>query len=133
MFALINYVCVQLCLTLRPHRLQPTRPLPMGFSRQEYWSRLPFSPPRDLLHPGMKPISPVSPAMAGRFLPLCHLGNPSMVPIKLNQYNSNYFYFKIEQNPFSSTQLNVYIHTTLLSHSPHQYNFTIPGNFCLGR
>ena len=27
---------------LRPHGLQPTRLLPMGFSRQEYWSGLPF-------------------------------------------------------------------------------------------
>ena len=67
MYALINYVCVQLYLTLRPHGLQPTRPLPMGFSRQEYWNRLPFPPPGDLLHPGMKPISPASSAMAGRF------------------------------------------------------------------
>ena len=30
----------------------------MGFSRQEYWSGLPFSPPRDLLHLGIEPGSP---------------------------------------------------------------------------
>ena len=28
-------------------------PLSMGFSRQEYWSRLPFSSPGDLPDPGM--------------------------------------------------------------------------------
>ena len=33
-------------------------PLSMGFSRQEYWSRLPFSPPRDLPDLGMDPESP---------------------------------------------------------------------------
>ena len=41
-------------------------PLSMGFSRQRYWSGLPFPPPGDL-HPGIKPESPVSPALAGRF------------------------------------------------------------------
>ena len=32
-------------------------PLSMGFSRQEYWSGLPFLSPRDLPHPGIKPAS----------------------------------------------------------------------------
>ena len=39
-------------------------PLSMGFSRQEYWSGLPFPPPGDLPDPR---IDPVSPALAGRF------------------------------------------------------------------
>ena len=30
----------------------------MGFSRQEYWSGLPFPSPDDLLSPGIKPGSP---------------------------------------------------------------------------
>ena len=33
-------------------------PLSMGFSRQEYWSGLPFPSPRDLPHPGTEPGSP---------------------------------------------------------------------------
>ena len=33
-------------------------PLSMGFSRQEYWSGLPFHSPRDLPDPGIKPGSP---------------------------------------------------------------------------
>ena len=33
-------------------------PLSMGFSRQEYWSGLPFSSPGDLLNPGIEPRSP---------------------------------------------------------------------------
>ena len=32
--------------------------LPMGFSRQEYWSGLPRSPPGDLSDPGTEPWSP---------------------------------------------------------------------------
>ena len=39
----------------------------MGFSRQEYWSGLPCPPPRDLTDPGIKPVSLMSPALAGRF------------------------------------------------------------------
>ena len=31
--------------------------LSMGFSRQEYWSGLPFSSPGDLLNPGISPRS----------------------------------------------------------------------------
>ena len=42
-------------------------PLSMGFSRQEYWSGLPFPPPGDLLNTGIKPVSLISPASAGRF------------------------------------------------------------------
>ena len=33
-------------------------PLSMGFSRQEYWSGLPFPSPGDLPNPGIKPVSP---------------------------------------------------------------------------
>ena len=42
-------------------------PLSMGFSRREYWSRLPFPSPGDLPNLGIKPASPVFPALAGRF------------------------------------------------------------------
>ena len=42
-------------------------PLSMGFSRQEYWSGLPLPLPEDLLDPGIKLMSPASPALAGRF------------------------------------------------------------------
>ena len=37
----------------------------MGFSRQEYWSRLPGPPPGDLPNSGTKPTSLMSPALAG--------------------------------------------------------------------
>ena len=42
-------------------------PLSMEFSRQEYWSRLPFLPPGNLLHPEIQPKSLASPALAGGF------------------------------------------------------------------
>ena len=33
-------------------------PPSMGFSRQEYWSEVPFPSPGDLPNPGIKPMSP---------------------------------------------------------------------------
>ena len=33
-------------------------PLSMGFSRQEYWSGVPFPSPGDLPNPGIEPRSP---------------------------------------------------------------------------
>ena len=33
-------------------------PLSMKFSRQEYWSELPFPSPGDLPDPGIQPMSP---------------------------------------------------------------------------
>ena len=48
--------------------------LSMGFSGQEYWSRLPFPPPQDLTKPGSKPTSPVSSALQVVSLPLNHWG-----------------------------------------------------------
>ena len=56
---------VRLFVTPWTVALQPL--LFMGFSRQEYWGRLPFPPPGDLPDPGVAPTSPVSPALVGRF------------------------------------------------------------------
>ena len=42
-------------------------PLPMEFSRQVYWSELPFATPGDLPDPGIELESLVSPALAGGF------------------------------------------------------------------
>ena len=40
----------------------------MGFSRQNYWSRVLYPPPGDLPDPGIDPMSLKSPALAGGFL-----------------------------------------------------------------
>ena len=48
--------CVQLFVT--PWTVSHQAPLSMGFSRQEYWSGLPFPSPGDLPGPGIKPRSP---------------------------------------------------------------------------
>ena len=52
-------------------------PLSMGFSRQEYWNGLPFPPPGNLPNPGIKPVSLMSPALAGGFLTNSVIGGRS--------------------------------------------------------
>ena len=41
-----------------PQTVAHQAPLSMGFSRQEYWSGLPFPSPGDLPDPGIEPRSP---------------------------------------------------------------------------
>ena len=45
-------------LYVTPWTVAHQAPLPMEFSRQEYWSGLPFPPPGDLPDPGIEPGSP---------------------------------------------------------------------------
>ena len=52
---------------MTPQTVACQSPLSMGFSRQEYWDRLPFPPPGDLPDPGMEPASLMSPVLAGEF------------------------------------------------------------------
>ena len=56
--------CSALCNTME---CIPQAPLSMGFSRQEYCSGLVCPPPGDLPGPGIKSMSPMSLAFAGRF------------------------------------------------------------------
>ena len=51
-------------------------PLSMEFSRQGYWSRLPFPPPGDLPYPRIEPTSLASPALAGGFFTTVAPGKP---------------------------------------------------------
>ena len=51
-------------------------PLSMGFSRQEYWSGLPYHPPRDLSDPEIEPTSLISPALQADSLPTGAPGKP---------------------------------------------------------
>ena len=64
--------------SLPPQGLEPTgTPLSMELSRQEYWSGLPVPPPGDCPNSGIKPASPVAPALAGWFFTTAPLGSPT--------------------------------------------------------
>ena len=68
----ISVVTIRCACSVVPDSCDPMdcshkAPLSMGFFRQEYCSELPFPTPGDLPDPGTEPLSPVSPALAGRF------------------------------------------------------------------
>ena len=73
MLILTRFVCVYACALSRvqlfvtlwtvAHQASPS----VEFSRQEYWSGLPFPSPEDLPNPGIKPTPPTSPTLADRF------------------------------------------------------------------
>ena len=54
-------------LSAAPGTVARQAPLSTGFSRQEYWSGLPFPPLGDLPDPGIEPEVLMCPALAGRF------------------------------------------------------------------
>ena len=79
-----NYSCViHVCSVSTLHLLFVTpwtaahhTPLSMGFSRQEYWSGLPFPPPGDFPCSGTETVSSMSPAWQADSLPLSQWGHP---------------------------------------------------------
>ena len=68
---------VQLCMT--PWTAAYQAPLSMGFSKQEYWSGLPFPSPGDLPDSGIEPRSPALQADTLLFEPP---GKPSPLNLK---------------------------------------------------
>ena len=82
---LICYVCVlshvRLFVTL--WTVAAMLLCPCGLSRQEYWSGLPFPPPEDLPDPGMEPIFPTSPSLAGRFF---SMESPGKHPVLVGKH-----------------------------------------------
>ena len=71
-----RYVLSCVWLFATPWSVTCQAPLSMGFSRQEYWSGLPFPPPGELPDPR---IEPRSPALQVDSLPLSLWGSPMYI------------------------------------------------------
>ena len=99
--------------------------LSMEFSRQEYWSGLPFLPPGDCPNPGIRPVSP---ALAGWFFTTEPLGSPDYdvtTTFKIsvasnNKYSEVFPPFKIK--PF----LEILWEAFPLSHWEELYHIRMP-------
>ena len=82
--------------SLRPHRLAYQAPPSMRFSRQEYWSGLPFPSPGDRPNPGIEPGSPALEADAltseplGNIMPNAGL-HEAQTGVKIAERNINSF------------------------------------------
>ena len=94
-FLLITFPCQVSCccywvtkscptLLWPPWTIARQVPLSMGFSRQEYWSGLPYPSPRVLPQLRIKSASPTRHADS---LPLSHPGSPSVLNLLLKNLN----------------------------------------------
>ena len=73
--------------SFRPHGLEPTRLLcPWGFSKQEYWSRLPWPPLGDLPNLGIESRSPALQIDSLPSEPLGKSKNTGLVSLSLLQW-----------------------------------------------
>ena len=70
-------------LFVTPRTIAHQAPLSIKFSRQEYWSELPFPPPGDLSTPGTEPASPAS---AGGFSTTEPSGKPPCIPSSMKYW-----------------------------------------------
>ena len=67
----------------------------MRFPKQESWSGLPVSPPGDFPDPEVQPMSPASPALAGRFF--------TTEPSQCKDASDSQGLMRLRQNSISST------------------------------
>ena len=82
--------CVQYFAT--PWTAAEQAPLSMEFSRQEYWSGLPFPTRGDLPDPGME-LTSTSPALQVDSLLLSHWGKPVYKRYQRKFLNKVFFFF----------------------------------------
>ena len=87
------FSCVQLFLV--PWIIVCQAPVSTDFSRQEYWSELTFSTPRDLPDPGIEPESLMSPALEGRFFTSDATWEAQLSKTWINYSFSLLFFFSI--------------------------------------
>ena len=91
-------VHAQSCLTLRDPMdcSPPSSSVYIGFSRQEYWSGLPFPTPRNLPDPGIKPASLASPALTGGFFTTEPPGKPVLLVCIIYFHHCKYLFALIQ-------------------------------------
>ena len=89
-YNIVKQLCVCVCVCVLSHvwlfatscTVACHALLSMEFSRQEYWSRLPFPTLGDLSHPGIEPTSLKPPVLAGGFFTTVSLGKPTILQEK---------------------------------------------------
>ena len=137
---IIDCFVLQSCLTVTPWTVAPQAPISMGFSRQEYWSGLPFPLPGDLPDPGIELVSPVPPALQADSLPTGLLGNLFLLIFKLYSMYS-FCLWIVSQNKWNITQQFVrFSHTSACRNSSfflvqssivcldHNYSYSVYGH-----
>ena len=73
------HMCLVVSSSATPWTVACQAPLSMEFSKQEYWSGLPFPPPGDSPYSGIKPAYHAPPVLAGRFFTTAPRGKPCVL------------------------------------------------------
>ena len=94
-------------------------PLSMKFSGQEYWSGLPFPTPGNLPDPGIEPVSPEAPALAGRFFTTESPGSPWRDLVVINSSS------KLKHHLMSRSRTDIDSQTTHVTASLW-FRFSVP-------
>ena len=112
--------------SLQPWTVAPQAPLSIEFSRQLYWSGLPFPSLGDLPDPGIELTFLVSSALAGRFSTTVPPGKPqlqdSRLYIKLDA-RANYF---TQRQKYKWKQRGIYFETFI--HFPPSLPWLLPSS-----
>ena len=112
----VKVLITQLCLMFAtPWTVALQAPLSMGFSRQEYWSGLPFPSPGDLPNAGIELGSPALQAGSMNFL-TPHLSGCSSISLFFRAKTLPIFFILPSHPPFSYTTP---LPARLLSSSTH--------------
>ena len=98
-------------------------PLSMGFSRQEYWSGLPYPPPGDLSHPGIEPTFPVTSAVQADSLTTKLPGQPLLMHTQL-LFSVSFAPFLSSTRPYNVWSLLLHLRFSLL-YLNHNFIYTI--------
>ena len=111
------YICwVRSCfsyvrLFATPGTIAHQAPLPMEFSRQEYWNGKPCPPPGNLPDPGTEPAFP---ALKADSLPLSHWGN-----IYIHIYAYKYIYIYIHTQHIYKPYVDMYLYISQVGFMKH--------------
>ena len=116
--------CVRFFLTLWTVAHQA--PLSIDFSRQEYWNRLPLSPPRDLPYPGIKPLSLASVALVGWFFTTSGTLEAHEMPCLCLFYQANSYLMLKTLLIHPSCSKSSLPQLSIMSEHPHIYHWGYP-------
>ena len=81
LFMCVHAKSLQSCLTVTLWTVTPQAPLSLVYSRQESWNGMPCPPPGHLPNPGIKPVSLMSPTLAGKSFTTGVTGKPQSLHI----------------------------------------------------
>ena len=130
-YMLSCFSCVQLIVT--PWTVAHQAPLCMGFSRQEYWSGLPFPTSGHLPNPEIRPASLMSPALAGGFFTIVLPGKPLLYNVLVSNVNPISLRSRLDICDLSNVLfqgLSMFIHVNANTERFVTSKLFVPGQSC---